>query len=217
MQTPIEYGFIEKLRIRTPMYVGGNGITAFWHFLNGCGFALDETGFKEKRGLFPLGLVFMHEYTKLLFNGSSSAGWRTNILEHCGGDEKKALQEFFEVFDKFKELRSEKRWRAVLSEDNIAYNNGMEHCCLMSSNGKQPIYNDPLCAYIIKLSGISAYLLAVETSFELRVGRRFYPSFEHAAGEKYFPEGAEVYFGKIENWTEISDIDEFIGGKKVRI
>ncbi len=216
MKTPIEYKFIEKLRIRPSMYVGDNGITAFWHFLNGCGFALDEVGFDEKRGLFPLGLDRMTEYTAFLYNRDDSACWRTHILEHCGGDEKKALQEFFGVFDKFKEIRAERSWRAVLSEDNIAYNNDMKHGYSICADQKQPIYNEPLCAYIIKISEISAYMFAVETAAELRAERRFYTSFERAASSRSFPEGAEVYFGKINNWTPIPDINQFIADKPVR-
>lgn len=216
MNIPKEYEIIEKIRVRPGMWLGSNSITALQHFLNGCSFALRETGNDKADTLFPLDLCFMHEYTGLLFDLNDTAGWRNHILWKCGGDEEKALFKFFEVFDEFRQIRAEKCWRAVLSAENIAYNNSMEHCCAMHGDKKQPIYSDPICAYVIKLT-IPAYLLAVETNTELYAERQFHPTFEHAVGNKHFPEGAEVYFGKIDGWTEFSDIDKLISGKRVYI
>lgn len=86
----------------------------------------------------------------------------------------------------------------------------------MCADKKQPIYDNPLCAYVLKLT-IPAYLLAIETETELHVERSFYHSFEDAAVNKHFPSGAEVYFGKIDGWTEIESIDEYLNGKPVRL
>lgn len=216
MNVPKEYEFIEKIRTRPGMWLGSNSVTALQHFLNGCRFALQEIGNDKADTLFPLDFYFMHEYTGFLFDLSDTAGWRNHILWKCGGDEEKALFKFFELFDEFKEIRAEKYWRAVLSHENIAYNNSMEHCFAMRVDEKQPIYDNPVCAYVIKLT-IPAYLLAVETDTELRVERHFHPTFEHTVGNKHFPEGAEVYFGKIDNWTEVPDTDEIFSGKPVRL
>lgn len=211
-----EYEFIETIRKRPGMYLGSNSITALWHFLNGCRFALREAG-NEPYELFPLDFYFMHEYTKLMYGFyESTAGWRNHILRNCGNDEEKALFKFFELFDEFKEMRAEKCWRAVLSPENIAYSNGMEHAYSMCADKKQPVYDNPICVYVIMLT-IPAYLLAVETETELRVERSFYHSFEDAASNKRYPEGAEVYFGKIDGWTEIESVDEHLNGKPVRI
>lgn len=212
-----EYSIIEKIRKRPGMYLGSNSITALQHFLNGCRFALRETGNDKADSLFPLDFYFMHEYTSLLFDLPDTAGWRNHIMWNCDGDEEKALNKFFELFDEFKKIRAEKCWRAVLSAENIAYNNGMEHGYSMPYvDGKQPVYSDPVCAYVIKLT-ISVYLLAVETAAEIRVKSSFYFSFEDAVGNRHFPEGAEVYFGKIDGWTENDGFDGSFGGKRVTI
>ncbi len=201
-----EYALIEKLRARPGMYLGTNSITALWHFINGFRFALLENG-REKRGLFPLDFSFIHEYAYMLYGGARAAGWRNNILESVGGDEEKALKRFFEVFDGFKEIRADGCWRAVLSEENIAYNNGMDHGYALRGDKKESVFSDPINVYIIGLT-VGAYLLAVETADGLRTEGFFYPSFEHAAGDKRFPEGAEVYFGKIDNWEKPDGLPE---------
>lgn len=218
-----EYSLIETIRKRPGMYLGSPSITALMNFLHGYQFALHELcKFDDAYpgNLFPLDFYFMHEYTALLFDlKESTAGWRNHILWNCGGDEEKALNRFFEILDEFKEIRAEKCWRAVLSAENIGYNNGMEHvyymCGAASDAGeKQPIYDDPLCAYVIKLT-IPAYMLVVETADEFRVKSAFYRSFEDAVGSKNYPDGAEVYFGKIAGWTETESIDEYLNGKPV--
>ena len=123
---------------------------------------------------------------------------------------------FFELFDEFKKIRAERCWRAILSAENIAYNNSMEHGYALLGDEKQPIYDNPVCAYVIKLT-IPAYLLAVETNAELRIERQFYHTFEHAVGYNHFRGSAEEYFGKIDGWTEVPDIDKFIYGKQILI
>lgn len=213
-----EYSLIETIRKRPGMYLGSNSITALMNFLHGYQFALHELRKFDDAcpdNLFPLDFYFMHEYTTLLYDlYESTAGWRNHILWNCGGDEEKALFKFFELFDEFKEIHAEKCWQAVLSAENIAYNNSMEHSYSMCADKKQPIYCDPICAYVIKLT-IPAYLLAVETETVLRVERSFYHSFEDAAANKYHPKGADGYFGKIDGWTEYNGFDGSFDGKRV--
>lgn len=218
MNAPKEYALIEMIRERPSMYLGSKSITALRSFLDGYSYGLREMGYKERYEMFPLNFGFMHEYTAQLYGFyGSTAGWRNHILWNNGGDEEKALFKFFELFDEFKEIRAEKCWRAVLSAENIAYNNSMEHAYSLRADKKQPVYDNPICVYVIKLT-IPAYLLAVETYTELCVERAFYPTFERAAADNdQHPGGAEVYFGKIDGWTEIADIDKFIYGKQILI
>lgn len=219
MNTPKEYDLIEMIRVRPGMYLGSNSITALMNFLQGYQFALHEFRVFDdacRDNLFPLDFCFMHEYTAQLCGlYESTAGWRNHILDCCG-DEEKALFKFFELFDEFKKIRAESCWRAILSAENIAYNNSMEHGYALRGDEKQPIYDNPVCAYVIKLT-IPAYLLAVETNAELRIERQFYHTFEHAVGYNHFRGSAEEYFGKIDGWTEVPDIDKFIYGKQILI
>lgn len=215
-----EYSLIETIRKRPGMYLGSNSITALMNFMHGYQFALRELRKFDDAcptNLFPLDFYFMHEYTTLLYGlYESTAGWRNHILWNCGGDEEKALNKFFEVFDDFKEIRAEKCRRAVLSAENIAYNNSMEHAYSMCADKKQPIYDNPICAYVIKLT-IPAYLFVVETRAEICVESYFYHSFEDAVGDKHFPDGAEVFFGKIDEWTEYNGFDGSFEGKRVTV
>lgn len=213
------YDLIETVRVRPGMYLGSNSVTALMHFINGYRFAELEAAAKSeehaKPTLFPLDFWYFHEFTKVKLGFSSSvAGWRNLILETCGGDEKKALEMFFTLFDEFEQIRPVRYWKAVLSAENIAYNDGCRHCYRMTGadhSERKPIYDKPLAAYIIELdlTGKTAYLLVIETENGIKPEHWLYSSFEQAAKNKAIPESAETYFGKIGNWTELSAPPEF--------
>lgn len=213
------HSLIETIRVRPGMYLGSNSITALMHFINGYRFAERETeGFSSQSpvpSLFPLDFWFFHEFAKIKLGFSSSVpGWRNLILEACGGDEKKALETFFPMFDEFENIRPVRYWKAVLTAENVAYNDNCEHCYRMTGADnaeRQPIYNKPLAAYIIELdlTEKTAYLLAIETEDDIRPERWFYKSFEQAARNRCIPESAETYFGKIENWWEFNEPPSF--------
>lgn len=208
---------IDIIRKRPGMYLGSLTLTPLFYFLHGYDFARRDLSCEYFHSFLPLDFRFFSEYTCLYYHRRDSAGWCNHILEYCGGDEEKALSEFFEIFDKFKEIRVDKIWRAALSVDNILYNNCMEHCYSMCGDEKSPIYTDPICVYIFGLS-VNAFLLAVETKTEFEFSRWFFSSYERASGGKCILEGAEVYFGKIDGWEElncIDDIDKLFGNKKV--
>lgn len=80
--------------------------------------------------------------------------------------------------------------------------------CGADYSEKRPIFDKPLAAYVIKLTA-PAYLLAVETERDMRLGMFFYNSFEQAAGNRHIPESAETYFGKIDNWQEFPEPPSF--------
>lgn len=202
-----EYSLIETIRTRPGMYLGTLGITALMNFMHGYQFALRERGERSADNLFPLDFYFMHEYTALLYGlYESTAGWRNHILWNCGGDEEKALFKFFELFDEFKAIRSEKCWRVSLSAENLAFNKAMENA-----------FSEPLFVYIVKLT-IPAFLLVVETESEVCVKSVFHRSIEEAAQTgAHFSRGAEGYFGKLGEWTEVGGFDGSFNGKAVKI
>ena len=98
-------------------------------------------------------------------------------------------------------------WKAVLSEENIHWNNSMEHGALMGNNKKELMFTDPVAVYVIELT-ISAYILAVETSNHIKLGPQFFQSLENAKSGT-IPFSAQIYFGKVDSWEEIksSNID----------
>lgn len=209
------HSLIETVRRRPGMFLGSNSITALMHFINGYRFAERETaGNSEKTSeprLFPLDFWFFHEFAKIKLGFHSSvAGWRNLILETCDGDEKKALEMFFTLFDEFEQIRPVRYWKAVLSAENIAYNDECQHCYKMEGTDntkRKPIYDKPLAAYIIELdlTEKNGYLLVVETEKTIDPEHWLYESFEQAARNSCIPESAETYFGKINNWEELSD------------
>lgn len=195
------------------MFLGSNSITALHHFIDGYQFAERELGVCREGELFPLPFEYMHEYTGYCLKCYDNLGWCDQILRSCNGDEEAALWKFYEIYKDFVQIRMNRYWKAVLSEDNIAWNNCMEHAYTMrpkrkedssfvrNEDSKEPIYKALQSVYVIELT-IPVYILAVETADDIRLSRRFFMSIEEAKGNQCTPEGAEVYFGPIDSWQE---------------
>ena len=205
------------------MFIGSNSITALYHYLNGFQAAERSYDLCQKEKLFPLPFKYMHEYTGYRLQDRSTAGWCRQILNSCDGNEEEALQKFFEFYDGLKQIRMNRYWKAVLSEDNIAWNNQMKgaYRCTNSNNSnasnlglytladlpdREPIYRNPLAVYVIGLT-IPVWILAVETVFDVQLKIQFYTSLEKAKGGGLFPEGAEIYFGHIDSWEEFTALN----------
>lgn len=214
------YNILESIRKAPNLYLGSKSITSLLHFLDGYQAAERELGAKRNGELFPLPFQYMHDYaTYRLKNPRSAMGWCDQILRSCNGDEEEALWKFYEFYDGFIRVRMKRYWKAVLSEDNIAWNNRMEHAYTIRPKKvdnkadpyrfdeltyvKEPVYLDPLAVYMIELT-IPAYILAVETAADIQIKLSFYTSPESAKGTGYFPEGAEIYFGPIDSWEEFA-------------
>lgn len=214
------YNIIDSIRKRPGLYLGGNSITSLRHYLDGYHAAERELGANRTGELFPLPFQYMHDYTSYrLKNPRSSMGWHNEILGSCDGDEEAALWKFFELYDGFIRVRMRRYWKAVLSKDNIAWNNKMEHAYTIRPKKiehrtgpyvfneldyvKGPVYLDPIAVYIIELT-IPAYILAVETASDIQVKMSFFTSPKSAKGTGHFPEGAEIYFGPIDSWEEFT-------------
>jgi hypothetical protein len=89
----------ENFRIRTAMYIGEKRISTLKSFFDGIHYSIDVYNIKEEK-IF-LGL---DEWTaKFYLLKETTAGWKDIILEDCENDEEKAVDEFFKIYDKFKE------------------------------------------------------------------------------------------------------------------
>lgn len=217
------HNLIQTIRRRPGMFLGSLSIKPLMHFINGYKFAQNELGKNNDSEIFPLDFWFFHEFVKVKLGFSSSVpGWCNLILQSCNGDEKKALEMFFTLYDEFEQIRPVKYWKAVLTAENIEYNNSCRHCYRMTGTDinnhdeREPIYDKPLAVYIteLELVGKTAYLLVTETENAIEAEHWFYNSFEQAASNDCIPESAETYFGKIDNWTEFPEPPEF--SKKVK-
>lgn len=196
---------IHKIKKRPGLYLGSNSITALNHFL--AGYAAAERDLRKPESgseLFPLPFRYMSEFTKIRLQSHNNLGWCHHILDYCNGNEQEALNTFFELYDEFEQIGVKRCWKAVLTEDNIEYNNCMEHGYCVKRNEKTPVFCNPIAVYIIELT-ISVFVLVVEASDGITIDNQFFTSYEDAKGMNLIPKGAECYFGKIEHWNEISD------------
>ena len=197
------HSVIERIRKRPVLYLGGESITALWHFI--LGYSLAELDYKieekNQKSILPLGFGFMHEYVCCRLGIRNNKSWCNNILDSCGGDEKAALHKFFEYYDDFSSPEVKHCERAILTEENIRYNNSMEHGYSEKDGKKSPLYREPKAVYITELSfGI---ILTVETAAEGFV--TYWEIFDsgNKARERILTH-SESLFGKLECWEEVS-------------
>ena len=194
------HSVINCIRKRPGMYLGSNSITALSHFLNGYTIAESDFGADFQRELFTLDFHFMHDFVKMRFNEENNIGWCNNILNYCDNNEEKGLEIFFELYDEFKNIKMKRCYKAVLSEENIQYNNNMKYTHTMRGNAPEPVFKNPLAVYVIELD-ISAFIAAVETDTYIRLEHQFFTSLENAKSGS-IPFGVEMYFKKITEWRE---------------
>lgn len=146
----------------------------------------------------------MSEFTKIRLQAHTNLGWDNHILNFCNGDEQQALSMFFELYDEFEQIKMNRCWKAILNENNIQYNNSMEHGYCVTNNEKSPCFINPTAVYIMELT-VPAFILVVEASDEIRIEPQFFVSLENAKGKGSLLPGAQHYFGEINNWKEVSD------------
>ena len=194
------------------MFLGSNSISALRNFLEGYPTAEREHDiYHQAEELFPLPFEYMHEYAAYRLRNHNSMGWSHQILSSCNGVEDVALQKFFEFYDGFMRVRMRRYWKAILTKDNIAWNDQMKgayRCTARNTSvpglytmddlsERDPISRNPLAAYVIELT-IPVCILAVETAADIRLERWFFPSPEKAQ------KSTKSYFGSIDSWEEFT-------------
>ena len=213
---------IDAIQRMPSLFLDSNKITALWHFLNGYQAAERANDICQIEDLFPLPFQYMHEYTAYRLQDLSTAGWCYQILNSCNGVEDIALQRFFEFYDELKQIRMKRYWKAVLSEDNIAWNDQMKgayRCSgphasrfgpysLADLPDKAPISHNPLTVYVMELT-IPACIFAVETAADIRPETSFFASLKKAQ------RSTVSCFGPIDSWLEFTAPDISFGKKIV--
>jgi hypothetical protein len=97
---PDLYTYLDLIRTRPGMYIGGNSISLLMYHVAGYEAACRWKGMEEH--LDPLWYGF-HEYVRSRTGfGESTSGWSNMLLAFSGGDEAKGLKLFFELFDAFR-------------------------------------------------------------------------------------------------------------------
>lgn len=197
------HSVIERIRKRPVLYLGGESITALWHFISGYDLAeLDHKIEKNQKSILPLSFGFMHEYVFCRLGIRNTKSWCNNILDSCNGDEKAALHKFFEYYDEFSSAEVKHCERAVLTEENIRHNNSMEHGYSIKNGNKEPLYREPKAVYITELS-VGCTILSVETASESFI--TYWQIFDSGnKAREHILTYAESIFGKLDFWEEVS-------------
>lgn len=201
--------FLDAIKKRPLAFIRKKYITYLETLINGYFIGRRASQIYSTR-LFPLDFWFMHEFARIKYNESSSCmGWCSIILNNCNGDKETAFDRFFEIYDEFRQLRMTECVKYALTEDNIDYNNSMEHCCSMSADGKKPVFSNPLAVYLAELTDNTGWIMVVETYNQIKSEHRIFGSREKAV------ECAEIYFGRLsESIIEISG-DNIDFGKNI--
>ena len=92
---------MDDFRSKTVMYIGERKISTLSSFLEGALYALDAYGVERKDNE-PDFREFHDWVSNYYGRDESTAGWKNIILEEVGGNEEKAVDEFFKLFDEFK-------------------------------------------------------------------------------------------------------------------
>lgn len=235
MDNRVEYGneifyqALDRIRKRPGMWLGTPDINKLKTYIDGYCNALMDLGVygaKLQTSLFPLDFGFMHEFSKIKTNNyESTSGWANLILKECGGNQKIAMERFFEYLDDFCSLRAVGMKKAVLTEENILANDNMLYSYStgmpidISQNDivdneelyfrvgnliakKTPIYNSPKAVYIIELSHDIGFLCAVETDTDIQLKRYIFQKNQILGNQRCF-ESPEHVFGNLTTLTEI--------------
>lgn len=95
------YSYIDQIRTRPGMYIGGLSVTLLFQHIAGYDAACLWKGIDEQ--LDPPWEDF-HDFVAARTGfAESTSGWANMLLSHCDHDEAKALGVFFEMFDFFRE------------------------------------------------------------------------------------------------------------------
>ncbi|ARS41322.1 hypothetical protein CA265_17340 [Sphingobacteriaceae bacterium GW460-11-11-14-LB5] len=96
------YEFIDLTKVRTAMYIGDESLSALYFCIGGYYWACGINGTDEK--LQPDFSLFHDFVANYYLYRDSTAGWKNIILAENFGDEKRALKEFYKLFDMFRTM-----------------------------------------------------------------------------------------------------------------
>jgi len=94
------YDLLAKIRARPAMYLGECSLIRLRAFVDGYSFMANELGIEPRD---QPNFSGFHDWVAAKFGWrESTAGWCNIILQECGGDDRKALESFFELIDEYR-------------------------------------------------------------------------------------------------------------------
>ncbi len=106
------YEYIDLMKIRTAMYIGEHSITVMASHIEGYMIACWFKGIVED--LTPKFGDFNNFVADYYLYSESTAGWKKIILAENYGNEERALDKFFELFDLFRENKPKTNSKKIL-------------------------------------------------------------------------------------------------------
>src|SRR5437764_1496231 len=94
------YETIALIRQRPALYLGECSLVRLRAFLDGCLFVVQEFGIEDDT---QPAFGGFHDWVARRFGWrESTAGWCNIILQQCGGDDRKALDLFFDLVEEYR-------------------------------------------------------------------------------------------------------------------
>lgn len=186
---------IEKIRKRPGVFLGSCSISALRSFLDGYNMALYDLMAEERLiRLQPLPFSLFDSFAanRCIQTGyQSGMGWHMIILQQCGGDEKKALYTFFELYDEFMAIKIIRCYKIVFTE------HGLKRYDTDYGSVKDKIEDEtwsenilhPVEAYMIELSDQAGFIVVICTESNNYLDMRMKPS------KAFCQEGIKHYSG----------------------
>jgi hypothetical protein len=89
------YDLLQRIRQRPAMWIGGGGITALYHFINGYFMACDSQSWETPN------FDGFHDFVGRYYGTYGTAGWKSLILAAHYGNEEEALVAFYRHLDRY--------------------------------------------------------------------------------------------------------------------
>ena len=166
----IEQHVAETLRLVRPrpgLYMGVKSITCLQQYIHGVMEGLSLAGAPRQETLFPLPLhaFLFSEYVARRFGFfGSTAGWKSMLLKTCGGDEEKAFDQFYEVWDAYTALRPQQAFFAPVPENRSLQAALAQGLAVQQRNGGAWTVAEPQATgvYLLRLTGDGQWMAALE-------------------------------------------------------
>jgi hypothetical protein len=94
------YEVVARIRQRPAMYLGEPSLVRLRAFLDGCFYLAHEAGIGHEA---TPDFGGFHDWVARRFGWrESTAGWCNIILDECGGDDRQALERFFDLVEEYR-------------------------------------------------------------------------------------------------------------------
>lgn len=160
---------LRRVQPRPGMYMGTKKITCLQQYIHGVMEGLSLAGAPRQETLFPLPLhaFLFSEYAARRFGFfGSTAGWKNMLLETCGGDEEKAFDRFYAVWDAYAALRPQQAYYASAPENRSLQAARAQGLAVQKISGGEWTVAEPQAkgVCLLRLTGDGQWMAAVENA-----------------------------------------------------